>query len=786
MADSGFKKTVVPGEGDPRSNIYLIGEGPGGDEEKYGRPFVGPAGRELDRILGAAGIERRSCYVDNIVRRRPFGDKNKAFHPAGPAPSMEFAEGIAHITDLIREHRPNVVVAIGSHAMWGLTLLDSITTWQGSIVEAVLIPGQKILPVLHPSYIMRGMWHLRTPTIWYFMRARREATFSELDLPVYDWVVAKPEGPFTLDMAREEILDADYVVPDLETFGGRNLACMGYGLSSRRAIVVPHTGPTTIQFYKETLETSTPKGGQNLMSDFIFMACVHDVRIRNIDWDTMLASHTMYPDLPKGLDNLCTYYTRQPYYKSEGKVWKRTHDLNRFWQYNATDCCTEFEIIEAQRAEVDEFKARETAEFMASLIEPYGEATVLGMGIDRGLMDRMAEEKGLQSAELQGVLEGTIGHELNVRSDPQVKDFVYNELKLPKRYKKRALTVEKKVLLDLAAKTGSSELKAVVKIRSLRHFVSSNATPKILDIDGRFRCNFKLGGTKSSRLSSSSTLWGAGTNQQNFPDEARKFIIADPGTSFVVLDLQQAESTVVAFLCEDELEMMWFHEQLDAHKMLAALIFNKEPEDIIFGERYLAKHCHHGLNYMMYPRTFTLRINEKFQETGVTVTEAEATAIRIKYLALRPALPLWWDKSANIVRETGKLITVVRSEIQPEGRTRYFMGKWTDRMKSDIIYYVPQASVGDVSHHCTLRYWQDEEMREMRKAGQIGLLNQLHDGLTFQIKDDMIDELAPKLMKMSLVDLEAHGRKFVVPVDVSVGKSWDRDSLKEYGTLRAA
>lgn len=784
MPSYGFRDIRVLGEGPLDTDIYIIGEGPGLQEEKYGRPWIGDVGKELDRILGAAGIERRKCYLDNITQYKPYGDKALAFKPDGRSPSEVYALGIKNITDIIREHRPKVVVAVGGYALWGLTLLDSITKYRGSILEAILIPGQKIVATLHPSYLLRGQWVMRNPVIWDFEKAKLESQCAEINKPEYDWVVAGPKEEMPLAEAEKEILGSERFVVDIETFGGKNLACVGYGLSNNRAIVVPDAGSLTTEFYRTTLENNIFKILQLAMFDYTFMACVKGITIQGIAWDTLLASHTLYPDLPKGLDFLCSIYTRQAYYKNEGKIWRKTGDLNRFWHYNAIDCCNEYKVYEEQQAEVDRAGVRETAEFMTALVEPYGEATVFGMGVDRILMDKMKEEHEVTAAELQGKLEALIGREINVRSHKQVVQLVYKELKLPKRVKNKSLTTDKKVLLDLAAKTKNPELNMIVEIRENMKFANDFAdATKILD-EGRFRCSFNICGTGFSRLSSSMTVWGAGTNQQNFPDEARKFIVADKGTSLIVVDLMQAEAIVVAFIAEDELEIGWFLQELDSHVMLASLIFNKDPEDIVFAERFIAKTSHHALNYIMGDYTFTLTVNKGYRETGISLEQKEAKAIRLKYLALRPALSMWWDSEVRSVMETGELTTCVKSEFQPKGRTRQFLERYSDKLRKQIVSFRPQGSVGDVCHHGVLRYWRDPEMKELRSESRIVLLSQQHDGVIYQIADEVIDDTVPKLMKMCLVNLEANGRKFIIPVEAKVGKAWNKDSLGDHSILR--
>ncbi len=67
---------VVFGEGHPQAEIMIIGEGPGADEDRLGRPFVGRAGRLLDDIIAAAGLRREDLYITNVVKCRPPGNRN--------------------------------------------------------------------------------------------------------------------------------------------------------------------------------------------------------------------------------------------------------------------------------------------------------------------------------------------------------------------------------------------------------------------------------------------------------------------------------------------------------------------------------------------------------------------------------------------------------------------------------------------------------------------------------------------------------------------------------------
>lgn len=780
MSARGFSSIRVQGVGPKDAKLYIVGESPGREEEKSGIPFVGPAGRELDSMLGAAGIERRASYIDNICQYRPTGtEKDLCFFAGKNRPSPQFMEGIANIAKLVQEYKPNVVVAVGAYALWGLTFKQGISNWAGSILQAPYgDPPPKVIPILHPASLLRGQYQLRQPTIWHLRRAREESLTPELSLPKYDFTIVQSQAD--LASARDEILAAERFVFDIE-ISGRSLLCIGFGLSPTRAICVPSDIPTAMEFYKEVIESPVPKGNQNVMFDWTFLEVFFGIRPENITFDTMLAAHAVYPTLPHDLAFLTSVYTRQPFYKAEGKVWRTKADRQMLYNYNCKDCAVTYEINNKLDAELDEYDVRECAEFMVSLIPPYAHATVKGMRVSRPRLREMAEAVSQAVTALQAVLDAKLGRSINVRSPVEVKKVVYEELKLPKRTREGKLTSRQEVLLDLAAKTGSPELRTIVKLRKLKKLLSNYLTESLLDDDGRLRCNHNIGGTKTGRLSTTQTLWGGGSNLQNWPDKAllitkekrleagntRKIVTPDEGFTFVALDLQQAESVVVAFDSEDPLEIEWFEQGLDSHRMLAAMIFNKDPADISGEERYIAKRCHHAFNYVLGHVKFSMIVNEDYEETGIAITPDASKAIKNRFHAIRPNLQVWWQEIIDLIRKPPHII----QNLAPSRRKRTFIELWSDESIRDFISWKPQSTVGDVCHEGIRRWWYDSDFECVRKEGSMFLLNQLHDGVMYEVRDELVDELLEPLAKLALVELEAKGRKFTIPVEVKVSKS---------------
>jgi DNA polymerase len=144
---------VVFGEGDPRAAVMFIGEGPGAEEDRTGRPFVGQAGQLLDRMIFAMGFERSQVYITNIVKCRPPGNRDPQ--------EDEVAACAPYLDQQIDVIAPKVLVALGKPASHRLTgTKKPIGALRGRWSSYRGIP---LMPVFHPAYL------LRTPS------AKREA-----------------------------------------------------------------------------------------------------------------------------------------------------------------------------------------------------------------------------------------------------------------------------------------------------------------------------------------------------------------------------------------------------------------------------------------------------------------------------------------------------------------------------------------------------------------------------------------------------------------------------------
>nr|WP_122012338.1 uracil-DNA glycosylase [Maliibacterium massiliense] len=146
---------VVPGEGNPRARIMFVGEGPGGDEDRLGRPFVGRAGQLLDRMLEAMPLARAEVYIANVIKCRP---------PRNRTPLPEEVQAcLPHLRRQVALVRPRIIVCMGATA-----------------AQAIIDPNLRITRD-------RGMWTCRK-NVWMMPTFHPAALLRDADKKKDVWI----------------------------------------------------------------------------------------------------------------------------------------------------------------------------------------------------------------------------------------------------------------------------------------------------------------------------------------------------------------------------------------------------------------------------------------------------------------------------------------------------------------------------------------------------------------------------------------------------------------------
>ena len=143
---------TVFGEGQPRARVMLVGEQPGNDEDLAGRPFVGPAGKLLDRALEAAKIDRRQVYVTNVVKHFKWEPRGRRRIHAKPN-AGEIAACRPWLDAELELVKPDVLVCLGATAAQALLGRQfRVSKDRGRAVPSPLAPH--VMATVHPSAIL--------------------------------------------------------------------------------------------------------------------------------------------------------------------------------------------------------------------------------------------------------------------------------------------------------------------------------------------------------------------------------------------------------------------------------------------------------------------------------------------------------------------------------------------------------------------------------------------------------------------------------------------------------
>ncbi len=173
----GAQRTnAVPGEGNPNARIMFIGEAPGADEDAQGRPFVGRAGKLLDKIITACGLKRTDVFIGNILKCRPPGNRDPG--------AEEIVSCLPYLQRQIEIIKPEVIVALGAHA--ARTLLNTnkpIGQLRGYFHEYYAGLGKppiKLMATYHTAYLLRNYSPENRKKVWEDMKT----VLAELGLPI--------------------------------------------------------------------------------------------------------------------------------------------------------------------------------------------------------------------------------------------------------------------------------------------------------------------------------------------------------------------------------------------------------------------------------------------------------------------------------------------------------------------------------------------------------------------------------------------------------------------------
>lgn len=801
------------GRGPEWAKVMIVGEAWGADEEREKQPFVGKAGQLLRKALMSAGVDPDEIYYTNIVNQRPPANKLIHWFDKAGMPNELVMKGLQQLRDEIEIVNPNLIVGVGSFPLWALTgrakwnkkkRPDSdepygytgIGNYRGSILQGnALTGGRKVLCTYHPAYILRegaadsGLFDSDLRKI------AGESQYPEIRRPDYTKYIDPRGGERAEVEAR--IMDSPDLIIDADIeYLGRKLICVGFSNSRDWAASVAIKNQDDLMFVDKILM----QGGsglcwQNAMFDVSILEWWYNIpAMSRTVFDTMLCAHAANIELPKSLDVLASIYTEpnQPFWDinwtdvKNGRV-----SLEDILVYNATDVWVTTVVREEQtKWELSDPKTKRVFDFEMLLLEPLWQMSKRGVRMDTAALKELSHTLRREIAERAVMLDRIAGREINVKSTKDVATLLYDQYGLPKiKVNKTGPATDDKTLAELIIKATNDTQKGLVNlIRDIRSRVdlASKFTDVEFDEDDRMRGMYNPAGTTTGRLSSKKFYpTGRGVQQQNAPRDkrVRSVAIADDGMEICNADLERAESLVVAHLTNDPLMLQHHAPGQDAHKLLAAILFDKPVEEIgkDSDERYLGKQTRHAGNYMEGPITFMKNVNKYATKTGVSLTMQEAKKLIFRYRDIHPGLQRWWDATEAELWRSRTLENLL-------GRRRTFYGH-VGSLIPTAVAYVPQSTVGDTlnvgflnMHGRICEYVQEwgladhylELYEQLRQLGGVQCLLQVHDSVVFQYEKEKRNDVLPLVRKLLSVPLRSPKtyEEFTIAVEMAVGPSW--------------
>jgi uracil-DNA glycosylase family 4 len=765
-------------DGPVNADVAFVGEGPGETELRRGLPFVGGTGKLLWECVSKYDLDRGNVYTTNVVKRQiSLSRKGSERHQV-------YRDELDKWIGLLQwelSQLPNVhtVFVLGNYALEAIVGLESITKWRGSVLDAELPNGKvgKVVCSFNPAYVTEQ----REPKFEPFFRMDCAKLRQVLDGKFKKYeidAIINPTYRETLALIKDLRRANKPVALDVEAIN-RELACIGLSNDPHRATCIAFRDLYKNRFTLseecdilcaiQDLCDSHKMVAQNAQFDAYFSR-LHVWLDIKFWYDTLLAHHTLFPQLPHNLAFMVAQYTNHPFYKDEGKQWQEGGDLDSYWEYNCKDTALTFRIMERtleelKRERMDEFFFNHVMRAQPHLVE----ATVHGVAVDLPVKDRILELVREDVAQAKAKfhdyvhqLTGEKNYNPNPNSPPQMQELLFDKLKLVGRGRSTDEANRNEITKNPKTPALAKEmLTALDKFKEEDKFRGTYAEARVSE-DGRFRCEYKQFGVSKApgRLSSSQLLVEKdGANMQNQPMRARGMFVADPGCVLLYFDLAQAEAQVVGYRADIPIWQEQFakakkdidagrSDVYDCHRALASQMFNMPYDQVPKKDwdanlkptkRYIAKRCRHGLNYRM----------QQFRLSQVTqLPYHEATYAFVLYHRITPQLRKWWAEEERLFKRDKCIFNAF-------GRRLKVIQKIDDDVLESIIAYYPQSTIGDKIVRVWYQCEEDDDWPDQMYA-RVGI----------DVHDNLVAITTPQKAKTCLRILKKYAEEPIMVQDV--------------------
>lgn len=764
--------------------VFVIGEAPGANEDKRGVPFIGESGKILRNELQKNGLADKT-YITNLVKCRPPNNRTPT--------AAEIKACRPYLEKELAALRPSYVVTAGVPATKTLFRGKAkINQFHGEIIENPKV-SYVGMPIFHPAYCLRDPSKL--PGLQDDLSRLARLIKGGLRNDTVEWNVVRKGNLDTFIAEFEEATEFAY---DCETHGLFPFEEQGYITAiaiafAHRTWVIPGFMHPDYQRYSHSpfvhgdalrklvrlLVYIANRDGkrtyaQNGKFDNKHMRCRFGVTFR-LSFDVMLAHHVLDENVAHDLTSMCRSYLDEPEYdipldEKQGK----SKNPSRNWKYCAQDAQYTFRL-----GKLFEQMLRDEPELHRlfwKLTMPGArameDAEMEGLTIDHDQRKEVGLDLLSRKITLKHELNDMAGYEVNWNSPAQISKLLYEEknYKCAVKTKKGAPSTSEEALLSLSNKP---IVKKLLEYRSVDKMFNTYIKGwEKYRVEDKYYFDYKLHGTVTGRYSSP---------LHPIPRDGtiRNLVTAPKGWTFVAMDLATAEMRIAAHLSRDPEMRRCFNEGIDVHwrtmvenlaittegewteRVFATaekltkkahtyaksleIMMNAGPKKCIevdpkwYDGRTRAKAINFGFIYGMYPPKF---IEQATRDYGWTPTLQEAKNARTAYFRLYSRLEGWHKRTKRLAKTDGFIRCLT-------GRKRRLPGIQTKdkyvRMEAErqAVNSPVQAMIGDYKAMVLI------EIHQTFKRNQVRLVGEHHDAVLTLVKNEVIDECVPKMLKIA-------------------------------------
>lgn len=782
---------------DGKGEIVFLGEAPGAEEDKMGRPFIGASGSLLRKILSQLEIDPARYRFTNSVRCRPPGNKTPS--------QKQIKACLPHLYQEFIDNPPKIIVPLGNTALKSLraagllNIPGTIMNLHGKVIEE---GDCLIIPMVHPSYVLQNPngIEMYKDSMEVLERVVNEGAPPPPEEVSYDF----SDKIEDLEAALEEACKHELVAYDIETSRlhprEEGAFMVSFALTWK-----------TKQAFGFALDDSNRDQALKLLHDKL----LENSKVRKIiqhakfelRWsmnigrtilnmaDTMLMHwHVDERNRTHGLDKLALDYTDMGFYSSDLEQYKASHKeadpdkeyldpktgekvpgsyanipMEILLPYNCMDTDAAFRIYHRLLPLLNERQIWIHDNSQIPSTYPLADMELKGVPIDwdyaEKLLDELPAKAGLVAEEIkkfpeiQQLEKDLVARkkELNLNSDSVVREILFNYIGLESVYMTKGgkPSTDAGVLDYLASKHPVPKL-----IRDYRGLMKNWAT----FVKGAFKEQF--GGTIHTSYGQAHTETGRlnsmGPNLQNIPRDKlyKKMYVPEYGHWMVQQDYSQIELRIMALQSRDTTLLEYFRKNLDVHRMIAARIHKKDPEDITSEERVRAKRTVFGLCYGQGAKGLA-------EELGIS--EEEATAFLNKFFQEFPKVKRWMEKTEKSVIECGYVETMFgRRRRLPDAMIDNVRDPYRTKALRQAINGPIQGTAAQIIEIKMGEIWN--WLQETRSESR--MLLTVHDSLVSSVPPEEVKAFIPKT-KQILEDCSGFDWVNIpILIDVEVGPSW--------------